>query len=289
VIEAVRLITIRVRVARDIEPVHRHALAVGRRREQTIHDLLVGVRRFVREEGIHLGGRRRETGEVEAHAAEQTFFRRFRRGLQLLAFELREDELIDLVAHPLAILCLGHRHVADGDERPVLLPFRALLDPFLEERDLVRAQREVRLRRRHDLLRVSRGQAMEQLTLRGVAGLDDELAVLQRLERALRRIKPELALARFLIRAVTEEAAVREQRLDVIIEVDAGRKRGCAEGQHGRGKKHGGEAGEQPGLTRRPARFTEVGIHCGISLDGSRSCVFGVFIRRGADSKQFSF
>ena len=44
VIDAIRLITVGVGVARDIEPLDRHALAVSGRGEQTINDFLVGVR-----------------------------------------------------------------------------------------------------------------------------------------------------------------------------------------------------------------------------------------------------
>ena len=65
------LVAVGVGVAGAVEPVHRHALAVVRRREQPIDELLVGVGRRVGEEGVDLGERRRQAGQVEGHPADQ--------------------------------------------------------------------------------------------------------------------------------------------------------------------------------------------------------------------------
>ena len=79
------MVAVRVGVAGGVEPVDRHALAVVRRGQQAIDDLLVGVGRCVGEEGIDLGRRRRQAGQVERHAADERASDRPRRdGLQAL-------------------------------------------------------------------------------------------------------------------------------------------------------------------------------------------------------------
>src|SRR2546428_9441549 len=63
---AVRLVAVRVGVARRLEPLDRHALAVARRGEQPVHDLLVGVGSAVGEEGVHRGGRDRKSTRLNS-------------------------------------------------------------------------------------------------------------------------------------------------------------------------------------------------------------------------------
>ena len=67
---AIDVIAVRVGVARKIEPLHRHALAIVRGSEQAVDHFLVGLWRIVREKRVQLGGRRRQAGEIEGHAAQ---------------------------------------------------------------------------------------------------------------------------------------------------------------------------------------------------------------------------
>ena len=62
---------VRVGVAGGVEPAAGHVFAIARRSQEAFDDLVIGLRRGVGEEGIDLGGRRRQAGEVERHAAEQ--------------------------------------------------------------------------------------------------------------------------------------------------------------------------------------------------------------------------
>ena len=62
---------VRVAVAGDVEPVARAMLTVVGRGEVAVDHVLVGVGRGVLEEGVELGGSRREAGEVERDAADE--------------------------------------------------------------------------------------------------------------------------------------------------------------------------------------------------------------------------
>ena len=244
-IEAIRLIPVGVGVTRHVEPVHGHAFAVGGRGEETVHGLLVGIGGCVGEEGIDLGDRGRNPGEIQRRAAEQAFLVRVGGGLELFAFEAGENEAVDFVTRPFGVFHGWQRRGFNREEGPMFLPLRALLHPALEQRDLLRREREMRLGRGHHLLGISRGDAADDFALRRIAGLDHEQAVVERLEGSVRGIEAQLGLAPLFIRPVAGEAAVGEQRLDVVIEVHALRQAGGVRGhrpQHERTRC----AGEPP-------------------------------------------
>ena len=75
----VGLIAIRVGVSREVEPVHRHPLAVGRRRQVAVDGASVGARRWIGQQRIDLGERRRQAGQVEREAADDDPGGRLRR------------------------------------------------------------------------------------------------------------------------------------------------------------------------------------------------------------------
>ena len=91
-----------VRVSGHIEPVSPPALAVSRRSEQAIDDLLVGVRRRVRLERGDFGGRRWQAVEIEREAANLRTPIRHGRRRQFLLGKLRSKERIDGVARAVA-------------------------------------------------------------------------------------------------------------------------------------------------------------------------------------------
>ena len=74
----------RVGIACRIEPVAAHVLAVAFGLQQAGHDLLIGIRAGVREEGVDLRERRRQAGQVERDAADE----RFLGGLRCVAGDL---------------------------------------------------------------------------------------------------------------------------------------------------------------------------------------------------------
>ena len=76
---AIDLVTVRVRVACDVEPFGGHPFAIGGRPQQTVDDLLerlVQRDRPVGNEGVDLLERRWQSGQIERDAADQTLTRR---------------------------------------------------------------------------------------------------------------------------------------------------------------------------------------------------------------------
>ena len=63
-------------VAREVEPVPRPALAIVRRLEEPIKERFIRLRRVVAAKGFNFFGSRRETSEVQSHAADERFSRR---------------------------------------------------------------------------------------------------------------------------------------------------------------------------------------------------------------------
>ena len=77
--DALILVTVetdRVREARDIEPPHRHALAEMCRAQEAIDVLLIGVAKKIPPTRRQLFRRRRQTREIQRHAAQQAVHRR---------------------------------------------------------------------------------------------------------------------------------------------------------------------------------------------------------------------
>ncbi len=110
-------------IARQVEPVPPPALAVLRRGEQAVDHFVVGVGRVVGDEGGDLFGSRRQAGEVEGGAAQQCDLIGGRGGLDLLGFELGENELVDGIARPRRMLHGRRRLRLDLLERPeIALP-----------------------------------------------------------------------------------------------------------------------------------------------------------------------
>ena len=183
----------RVREAGDIEPPHRHALAVVRRGQQAIDLLLVGVRSGIREERGELGGRGRQAGEVEGEAAQQAFLGSLGRGCDPLLGELRADEGVDGVAAP-----GGHGGDRGGLQRdvgPVGLVRRTLGDPPTEEFLLRVRQRLVGLLLRHQVVLILRIETLDDLGLVGFTRHDGERAALAGLQRLLAKVQAQSALA----------------------------------------------------------------------------------------------
>ncbi len=97
---AVDRVAVRVGIAGGIEPVERHPLAEVRAGEQAVDELFVGIGRFVGDERFDLFGGGRQAGEVERKAADERAAIGFRRRLQFLGVEAREDEVIDFISRP---------------------------------------------------------------------------------------------------------------------------------------------------------------------------------------------
>ena len=226
---SVEVQSVRVGVARGIEPVAGAVLAVGGGGEEFV-DQRIKLR--VAEAGVRLRsifgeqfGRRRQAGEVEADTTHERRGVGFRRGLESVGGELGGDEAVDGVLGPGGVGDFRQRGLLRGDERPVRLPGGALFDPALDQRDLGGLEGLVLLGRRHDLLFVLGDDALEERALVRLA-LDDGrrffLAVLghARCEEAGFGIEAEARLAGGGIGAVAVEAVFGHDRADVAVELD---------------------------------------------------------------------
>ena len=88
-------VAVGVGVAGDVEPVARPAFAVSRRGEQPFNELSVGVGRGVSDEGCGLGGRGRQSREVDRRAADERGAVGLGGEVELLVLQLRAYERVD--------------------------------------------------------------------------------------------------------------------------------------------------------------------------------------------------
>jgi len=105
-------------VARDIEPVTAPALAVTGRGEQAVDHGGEGVGGFVADEGVDLGGRGWETGQIEIRAADEGAAVGGLDRRESFFFELREDEAVNVAVRPFGVSGFGRRGGGDGAEGP---------------------------------------------------------------------------------------------------------------------------------------------------------------------------
>ncbi len=164
-------------VAGGVEPGTRHVLAIARRGEEAVKQPLVCAGRCVGEEGVGFFGRRRQAGEIKARAPEQRNAIGLRRRLDVFLLEAMEDERVDGVADAGLLRDRGDGRRLGRDERPVLLPLRAIGDPGAEEFDLLGREGLAGFCRRHAEGGAIGGDSSKDLAGVGVAGDDGRGAV----------------------------------------------------------------------------------------------------------------
>ena len=255
---AVDRVAVGVGVARQVEPGHRQAFAVVGGSQEPLDRALVGVLVLVGEELLDLARARRQTGQIQAQPPQQRVGVGLRGRAHALGLEAREHEGVDGVAHPGGILDRGHLRALGGDEGPVRLPGRPVLDPARHLLELLGAQRLSGAGRRHAQVVLARAHALEQLAGVRALAVDDGVAAAGA-EQAFGQIEAQVGLARGLVGAVADEAALGQDGPDFAGEVDVGRiaaegERGCqseesrlhrhhcAEHPPGRGGPGGGSA-----------------------------------------------
>ena len=168
VAQAIVLVSVRVRIARGLQPIQRHVLAVARRRQQSVDCLLVSLRRSVFEESVQFCNRRWQSGQIKSHSPQQGRLVRGRRRLQGLAFQPCLHKGIDAVAPPRGILHLRQRRPFGRHKRPmpvILRPGRASLQPLRQLRPIRRAEIAIRIRWRHLHIRIGARQALKHFPL----------------------------------------------------------------------------------------------------------------------------
>ena len=94
---SVVLIAIRIGIAGRFHPLPGHSFGVSIAVEQSVDQLLVGIRRLVREKRVHLLHRRRQSGEIERDPSNQGFLLRQGRRLKIAVLQSRENEMIHRV------------------------------------------------------------------------------------------------------------------------------------------------------------------------------------------------
>ena len=225
---------VRVAVARGVQPVACAVFAVMRRGQVAIHHALVSIRGTVLQEGFDFGGLGRQSGGIQGDAADQcpAIFGRSRR--EALLLKPRENETVDRVAHPRGVLHGRRRGLDWRLEGPVLLPWRAAVDPAFEQRDLRRSQPLVRLGRWHPRSRVRIADALVQQAVGSLAGYNRR-AVGSPLQRRILAVQPKSSLPRSAIRPVALEAVVGKNRADLPLEI---RRRHALRGHQPRRAEH---------------------------------------------------
>ena len=216
---AVGLVAVGVGVAGGVEPLHGHALAVARRREQPVDGLLVGVGGVVVQEVGELDRGRGHAGEVEGDAAQQGRAVGLVGRGQALGLEPPQHEAVDVVAGPLGVGDGRHDRPLGRDERPVRLPLRALVYPQAEGLDLRLVEGLAAAGHPHP--RVVGRDAVHEEARRRVSGDDGGAAVAAAVgERTLGHVEPQAGLPRRLVGPVAREAVLREQGPHLAGEVD---------------------------------------------------------------------
>ena len=81
--------SLRIRIARPIQPVPRPALAVAIAGQQFIHDLLIGVRGLVGHESVHFCGCRRQPDHVQKDTSNHYGSVGLSRKTEILFFQFR--------------------------------------------------------------------------------------------------------------------------------------------------------------------------------------------------------
>ena len=161
-----------------------------RRAQQLLHHALIGPGGAVGEEGIHLGRRGGQTGEIQMRPAQQCDPVGLRGRREPLAIQPGEDEGIQRRAHP-----IGVPHGRLGGtfrrlERPVVRrlvhlgggrPGRPLVDPIPEQPDLRGGQLVALLGHGGDFTMRARDHLDQQRRV-GLAG-DDGRPVIPALEQ----------------------------------------------------------------------------------------------------------
>ena len=166
---------IRVGIPRQIQPPHGHALAKMRRGQKTIH----------RPRIQHLALARRQAGQVQTQATQQSLITGSRRQLHALALQsFTHPKIHHIPLTRLSPWCL---------QRPMPAPRRTLVDPLRHQLALLRTEpRLVRAWRRHHFVNILTDQPLPQLTLRRLPRPDHR-------QGALAGVQPQLGLAMRLI------------------------------------------------------------------------------------------
>ena len=132
------------------------------------------------------------------------------------------------------------------DVRPVRVPLGALIDPSTQELDLFLSERVPGIRRRHVLVGIGVGDALNEQAVGRLAGNDHVFPG----KRAVLGIEVEFRFAVLFVGPVAREAIVRENRADVPVEAEGRRSSSLRLGRglapDGEAHSHHGSRSQQP-------------------------------------------
>ena len=133
--------------------------------------------------------------------------------------------MIDPIARPLRIYHRRQFRSGGRDECPVSLIRRALLNPLFDQLFLSRRDLETGVGRRHQLVFIVGNHALIRFALFRMAAHNRRPSALKFVERALRRVEPQILLAFGGVKPMTFEASVGKNRADIPIELHPRGKR----------------------------------------------------------------
>ena len=212
---------VRVAVPSPVEPPHRHPLAEMRRCQQLIDQAIPVLRRWRLRKTLHQIRLGRQAGQVERKPPNQRMSRGLIRQFKLRLGQSLLDKEIDRVR-----AVDRNRRSFRFHERPVLAPRSTLSNPFCQDFDRLPVQRLlVRISGRHDQVGIGRGHAFQEGTFFRLARNNHCIAA-SIFGGGLALVQPQLTFSRALIKPVTGETVVRNDRSDVTIEIDVARRHG---------------------------------------------------------------
>ena len=207
--EIIIVIAIRIRVARQIEPVLGHPFSECRSGQQPVHHALVCRRGGVGEEGVHLRRRRWQPGEIVTHAPQQSDRTGLRSRCPAALLQGGQNEVVHLVARPARLLHHRQQRLTGRRPGPARCPCRPFRHPTPQQVNLRRSQWFAALRRRHHFQCIRRGDAPDQHALRELAGHDHLATVLGCAQNPFPRVEPQTTLALRPVRPMTRETVIR--------------------------------------------------------------------------------
>ena len=115
----VDVITVGIGIARQVEPQPRHSLAVMRRREQPIHQIVVGLWTAIYFKRVHFGDRWWQPGQIQTQPPDQRCPIGFPGRRQLLSLQPGQDKGVDWIARPFFIFYRRRLRTHRLDIRPM--------------------------------------------------------------------------------------------------------------------------------------------------------------------------
>ena len=222
----------------QVEPGHRHPLAIMGRGQEPVDHLLVCVGGGIGLEGVDLLGRRRQADQVEAESADQGPTVGLGRGLDAPGLERGEDEGVDRILDPGRLANCRDRRPPDRLISPVGLIPGTLGDPSLEQLFLDGRELLGRPGRGHDLAGIVAQDSSDQLALLHVRRDDRALG-----QGDLAEVESEVGLAVGLVGTVAKVAVLGQDRPDVAVELDRPARPGLSLECHEQGHQDGDRSG----------------------------------------------